>query len=81
MANTEPTDPASGDDTVSVRELQEHSNRVSWRIVTIVIAVIVAIFVVLGIAVLANPSTRDEMTNPPVRSLSAERTAVEYRVA
>jgi hypothetical protein len=67
MSPTDPgPDPTEQADTVTVRELQERSNRASWRIVTIVVAVIVAVFVVLGIAVFANPSSRDDLTNPPV---------------
>lgn len=67
-------DPAARDNTrsdertVTVRELQDRSNRASWRIVSIVVAVIVAVFVLLGVALLSSNNGRDELSRPPVSS-------------
>lgn len=71
MADAQPTagdNAGSDDDTVTVRELEERSNRSSWRIVSIGIGVIVAVFVLLGIAVMSSQNARDELTNKPVSS-------------
>lgn len=71
MADATPTSgdkPGADEPTVTVRELQERSNRSSWRIVSIGVAVIVAVFVLLGIALWNSQSARDELTNKPVSS-------------
>ena len=77
MADSEPTssDNQGADDrTVTVRELEERSNRSSWRIVSIGVAVIVAVFVLLGIVLLSSQSARDELTNKPVSSAGTSET-------
>lgn len=50
MANNGTEDKNKKDETVTVRELEERSNRSSWMIMYVFMGILLVLFIILGVA-------------------------------